>query len=326
MKASLLPRRRLTLALALSAALPALAQPPGQGPVTIVVPFAAGGATDIVARILAEELQRRWGGRSVVVENKPGAGGALGTEAVAKARADGSVLLLGTQTGLAVNPVLLLRLGYVVERDFAPITLLASTPLVLLAGPRITARDARELMAQLKARPDALSYGSSGNGTSQHLTMLMMLNRLEARAVHVPYKGSSQSLTDLGGGQIDLLFDNLGTALAFAKTGKARALAVTTAQRTELAPELPTVAEAGLPGFEAATWLGLLAPAGTPEPVQAALQIDVTAAMAAPAVAVKLAAQGFITRTNTGAEFRRFIEAEQRRFAELIKANRVTVD
>jgi tripartite-type tricarboxylate transporter receptor subunit TctC len=154
----------------------------------------------------------------------------------------------------------------------------------------------------------------------------MMLNRLEARAVHVPYKGSSQSLTDLGGGQIDLQFDNLGTALAFAKTGKARALAVTTAQRTELAPELPTVAEAGLPGFEAATWLGLLAPAGTPEPVQAALQIDVTAAMAAPAVAVKLAAQGFITRTNTGAEFRRFIEAEQRRFAELIKANRVTVD
>ncbi|MEN9627450.1 MAG: hypothetical protein RJA10_677, partial [Pseudomonadota bacterium] len=144
--------RRAALAMALPAAWPALALPPGQGPVTIVVPFAPGGATDIVARILAEELQRRWGGRSVVVENKPGAGGALGTEAVAKARADGSVLLLGTQTGLAVNPVLLPKLGYVVDRDFAPISLLASTPLVLLAGPRSTARDARELMAQLKAR------------------------------------------------------------------------------------------------------------------------------------------------------------------------------
>ncbi|MEN9627515.1 MAG: hypothetical protein RJA10_742, partial [Pseudomonadota bacterium] len=149
---------------------------------------------------------------------------------------------------------------------------------------------------------------------------------LETRAVHVPYKGSSQSLTDLGGGQIDLQFDNLGTALAFAKTGKARALAVTTAQRTELAPELPTVAESGLPGFEAATWLGLLAPAGTPEPVQAALQQDVAAAMATPAVAQKLAAQGFALRTMLGSEFRRFIEAEQRRFAELVKVNRVTVD
>lgn len=302
------------------------AQPPGQAPVSIVVPFAPGGATDIVARALAEELTRRWSGRSVVVENKPGAGGALGTEAVAKARADGTVLLLGTQTGLAVNPVLLPKLGYVVERDFAPITMLGSTPLVLLAGPRSTARDARELMAQLKARPDGLSYGTSGNGTSQHLTMLMLLNRLEARAVHVPYKGSSQSLTDLGGGQIDLQFDNLGTALAFAKTGKARALAITTPQRSDLAPELPTVAEMGVAGFEAATWLGLLAPAGTPDAVVLSLQQEVAAAIATPAMSNRLVAQGFMPRTTTSVEFRRFIETEQRRFAELIKANRVTVD
>jgi tripartite-type tricarboxylate transporter receptor subunit TctC len=331
-------RRRLALAaVAWLGALPvALAQinpatagfPPGYpagGRVSIVVPFAPGGATDIIARLLADELGRRWS-LPLVVDNKPGAGGSIGTEFVARAKADGTTLLLGTQTGLAVNPVLLPKLGYVVERDFAPITLLASTPLVLLAGNKSGARDAKELLSLIKAKPDGLSYGTSGNGTSQHLTMLMMLNRIGARATHVPYKGSSQSLSDLGGGQIDMQFDNMATALAFAKSGKAQAMAVTSATRHELAPDLPALAELGLPQFEAATWLGLLAPAGTPEAVVAWLNKEVAAVMATPTVKARLATQGFSPQTQSADAFSRFIEAERRRFAEVIQANRVTLD
>lgn len=306
----------------------AVTMPPGYpagGRVSIVVPFAPGGATDIIARLLAEELGRRWN-LPLVVDNKPGAGGSIGTEFVARAKADGTTLLLGTQTGLSVNPILLPKLGYMVERDFAPITLLASTPLVLLAGNKSGARDARELLALVKAKPDGLSYGTSGNGTSQHLTMLMMLNRIGARATHVPYKGSSQSLTDLGGGQIDMQFDNMATALAFAKTNKAQAMAVTSATRHELAPELPTLAELGLPQFEAATWLGLLAPAGTPSALIAWLNKEVTTVMASPAVKARLATQGFSPQTQTAEVFSRFIEDERLRFAELIKTNKVTLD
>lgn len=327
-----LPRRALVAAALLGLVSHATGQaqrapvgyPPG-GRVSIVVPFAPGGATDIIARLLAEELGRRWN-LPLVVDNKPGAGGGIGTEFVARARADGSTLLLGTQTGLAVNPVLLPKLGYVVARDFAPITLLASTPLVLLAGDKSGARDVKELLALIKARPDGLSYGTSGNGTSQHLTMLMMLNRIGARATHVPYKGSSQSLTDLAGGQIDMQFDNMATALAFAKTGKAQALAVTSAMRQELAPAVPTLAETGLPQFEAATWLGLLAPAGTPDAVVAWLNKEVTEVMATSAVKARLAAQGFTPQTMAADAFGRFIEAERRRFGDLIKTNNVTLD
>ena len=298
---------------------------PGAQRVTIVVPFAPGGATDIIGRLLAEALSRRWGA-TVTVENKAGAGGGIGTEFVARARPDGLTLLLGTQTGLSVNPVLLPRLGYDVERDFAPLTLLASTPLVLLASQRSGAKDVKELVALIKAKPDGLSFGTSGNGTSQHLTMLMMLNRIGGKAVHVPYKGSSQSLADLGGQQIDMQFDNMATALAFAKTGKARALAVTSAGRSELAPDVPTLAESGLANFEASTWLGLLAPAGLPEPLQNWLHKEVESVMGAADVKPRLAEQGFTARTITPSAFRGFIQAETRRFAELVRVNQVTVN
>jgi tripartite-type tricarboxylate transporter receptor subunit TctC len=298
---------------------------PGNGRVTIVVPFAPGGATDIIGRLLAEALTKRWGA-TVTVENKAGAGGGIGTEFVARARPDGLTLLLGTQTGLAVNPVLLPRLGYDVEKDFTPLTLLASTPLVLLASQKSGAKDLKELAALIKARPDGLSYGTSGNGTSQHLTMLMMLNRIGGKAVHVPYKGSSQSLADLAGQQIDMQFDNMATALAFSKTGKARALAVTSLTRSELAPDVPTLAESGLTNFEASTWLGLLAPAGLPEPLQNWLHKEVEAVMTAADFKPRLAEQGFTARTMTPGAFRGFIQAETRRFAELVRVNQVTVN
>ncbi|QHE88593.1 Bug family tripartite tricarboxylate transporter substrate binding protein [Hydrogenophaga sp. BPS33] len=298
---------------------------PGSGRVSIVVPFAPGGATDIIARLVADELGKRWNS-GVVVENRAGAGGGIGTEFVARAKPDGYTLLLGTQTALAVNPHLLKKIGYDVERDFAPITQLASTPLVLLAGPKTEARSAQALIAAIKAKQDGLSYGTSGNGTSQHLTTVMFLNRIGGKAVHVPYKGSSQSLADLAGGQIDMQFDNMTTALAFAKNGQARALAVTSQTRSELAPELPTVAEVGVPGFEAVTWLGLLAPAGTPESVINILNKEVVAVLDTPAVKAKLAAQGFTPKPMSPAVFRKFIQDETKKFADVIKTNQITID
>ena len=333
-------RRRVaaSLAAAALAVLPvpaalaqATAQPAGpggyphNGRVVIVVPFAPGGATDIVARLLAEEMTRRWG-IAVVVDNKSGAGGGIGTEFVARAKPDGYTLLLGTQTALAVNPTIVTKLGYNVDRDFAPVTQLASTPLVLLASNKSGARNVPELMAAIKARPDGVSYGTSGNATSQHLTTLMMLSRIGGKAVHVPYKGSSQSLVDLAGNQIDMQFDNMTTALAFARNGQAKALAVTSLTRSELQPDLPTLAESGVPGFEAVTWLGLLAPAGTPPAVVSWLNKEVVGALESPAVKGKLAAQGFTPKPMTPEGFRKFIQDETVKFAELIKANDITIE
>jgi tripartite-type tricarboxylate transporter receptor subunit TctC len=298
---------------------------PLEGRMVIVVPFAPGGATDIVGRLVADELGKRWG-TAVVVDNKAGAGGGIGTEFVARAKPDGYTLLLGTQTALAVNPSLMKKISYNADRDFAPITQLASTPLVLLASNKSGARTVRELVAAIKAKPDAISYGTSGNGTSQHLTTLLMLNRIGGKAVHIPYKGSSQSLIDLAGNQIDMQFDNMTTALAFAKNGQAKALAVTSLTRSTLQPDLPTLAESGLPGFQASTWLGLLAPAGTPADVVAFINREVLAIMESPAVKGRLAVQGFTPKPMTPQEFRKFIQEETVKFADLIKTNNIVVD
>jgi tripartite-type tricarboxylate transporter receptor subunit TctC len=294
-------------------------------PVTIVVPFAPGGATDIIGRLVADELGKRWK-QSVIVENKPGAGGNIGTANVARAQPDGYTLLLGTQTALAVNPTLMKSVGYDPLKDFTPISLIASTPLLLIASNQSGVTSVQDLVQMLKAKPGAYSYGSSGMGTSQHLTAEIFLKQAGVNATHIPYKGSSQSLTDLVSGQFLMQFDNMATAMTFAKAGRVKALAVTTASRSELAPEVPTLDESGLSGFEASTWLGMLAPAMLPAPLLAHLNEELIAVLNNPAVKAKLGAQGFTVRPMKPEAFQKFMHDETAKFATVIKQANISVD
>ncbi|WP_245152382.1 Bug family tripartite tricarboxylate transporter substrate binding protein [Allopusillimonas soli] len=294
------------------------------GPVSIIVPFVPGGATDALGRLLAQALNERWK-TPVVVENKPGASGVIGTDYVAKAQPDGLTLLLGTQTALAVTPSLK-SLSYNVKTDFTPISLLVTTPLLLLASDKIEAKSASALINDLKSNPEKYSYGTSGVGTSQHLTTLLFLDAIGAKALHVPYKGTGQFLVDLAGGQIDMAFDNLGTALGASKQDAIQALAITGSTRSPLAPEIPTLAESGIPNFEAVTWLGLLAPAGLSKPVVDYLNSEVVAVLNDPKFKEKLSAQGMTPRPMSSSQFREFIDAENIRFANVIKKNNVVVE
>ena len=315
------------LAVALSASTARADGPEGypRSTVTIIVPFVPGGATDVVARLLAEALRVRWN-KPVIVDNKAGASGEIGTAYVAKARSDGLTLLLGTQTALAVSPTLSKSIAYNVEKDFTPISLLVTTPLVLLASEKSGAKNADDLFRLLKERPAKLSYGTSGIGTSQHLTALLFLNQLGAEAVHVPYKGSGQFLLDIAGGQLDFGFDNAATALALSRQGKVTALAVTGLARYPLEPGLPTLSQAGLPNFEAVTWLGLLGPGGLPPALTAWLNQEVVAVLNETAFQGKLSAQGFTTRPMLPAEFKQYIKSETERFANVIRKNGVVVE
>ena len=314
-------------ALALSASTARADGPEGypRSTVNIIVPFVPGGATDVVARHLAEALRVRWN-KPVIVDNKAGASGEIGTAYVAKAKADGLTLLLGTQTALAVSPTLSKSIPYSVEKDFTPISLLVTTPLVLLANEKSGAKTAVDLIRMLKEKPGKLSYGTSGIGTSQHLTALLFLNQLGTDAVHVPYKGSGQFLIDIAGGQLDFGFDNAAPAIAISKQGKANALAVTGVSRYPLEPGLPTIAQSGIPNFEAVTWLGLLAPAGLTPALSAWLNQEVVAVLNDPAFQSKLSAQGFTPRPMQAAEFKQYIKSETDRFANLIRKNGVVVE
>jgi tripartite-type tricarboxylate transporter receptor subunit TctC len=324
--------RRILIATALAVATPWCA---AQGawpskPVRIVVPFAAGGTTDILARALAPELQKVFG-QAFIVDNKPGAGGNLGADQVAKSAPDGYTLLMGTVGTHAINPSLYPKMPYDHVKDFVPITLVAGVPNVLVLNPAkaeaLKIASVPDLIRYAKANPGKLNMASSGNGTSIHLAGELFKTMTGTFMVHFPYRGSGPALLDLIGGNMDLMFDNLPSAMPQIKAGKLKALAVTSAERSAAVPELPTVAEAaGLKGYEASSWFGLLAPAGTPADIVTKLQQETAKALATPAMKERLLSQGAIPSGITSAEFSKLIAAETKKWAEVVKASGAKVD
>ncbi len=300
--------------------------------VRIVVPFAAGGTTDILARALAPELQKAFA-QPVVVENKPGAGGNTGAADVAKAAPDGHTLLMGTVGTHAINPALYAKMPYDHVRDFVPITLVAGVPNVLVMNPVHAQQNGIDSVATLIAfarqRPGKLNMASSGNGTSIHLAGELFKTMTGTFMLHLPYGGSGPALIDLIAGNTDLMFDNLPSALPHIKSGRLTALAVTSSARSAALPELPTVEEAGgaaLKGFEASSWFGLLAPAGTPMEIVSRVQAETAKALGAPALKERLQSQGAVPSGMTSAEFARHIAAETAKWARVVKASGAKVD
>jgi tripartite-type tricarboxylate transporter receptor subunit TctC len=301
-------------------------------PVRIVVPFAAAGTTDILARALAPELARVFG-QPFVVDNKPGAGGNNGSAEVAKAAPDGHTLVMGTVGTHAINPSLYPKMPYDHVKDFVPVTLVAGVPNVLVLNPGTAQKHGINSVADLvkaaKANPGRLNVASSGNGTSIHLAAELFKTMTGTFMVHIPYRGSGPALIDLMAGQMDLMFDNLPSAMPHIRSGKLKALAVTSAVRSTAIPELPTIEEAGGPalkGYEASSWFGLLAPAGTPMDIVNRIQAETAKALATPALKERLSGQGAIPSGMTSAEFARHIEAETRKWAGVVKASGAKVD
>jgi tripartite-type tricarboxylate transporter receptor subunit TctC len=301
-------------------------------PVRIVVPFAAGGTTDILARALAPELQRTFG-QPFIVDNKPGAGGNTGAAEVAHAPNDGHTLLMGTVGTHAINVSLYPKLPYDPVKDFVPVTLVAAVPNVLVVNPAKAQQrginSVPELIKYAKAHPGQLNMASSGNGTSIHLAGELFKSMTGTYMVHFPYRGSSPALLDLVGGTTDLMFDNLPSAMPQIRSGRLKALAVTSATRSPALPDLPTIAEAGGPplkGFEASSWFGLLAPAGTPMDVVNRLQQETAKALATPVLKERLQSQGAIPSGMTSAEFARHIDAETKKWAAVVKSSGAKVD
>ena len=301
-------------------------------PVRIVVPFAAGGTTDILARAIAPELQRVFG-QPFVVDNKPGAGGNNGSAEVAKSPNDGYTLLMGTVGTHAINPSLYPKMPYDAVKDFAPVTLVAGVPNVVVMNPasaqKYGVNNVADLIRAAKANPGRLNVASSGNGTSIHLAAELFKSLTGTFMLHLPYRGSGPALIDLMAGNVDLMFDNLPSAMPHIKSGRLKALAVTSGQRSQALPDLPTVAEAGGPllrNYEASSWFGLLAPAGTPADIVSRVQQETAKALATPAIKERLLAQGAIPSGMSPADFARFIDAETRKWAVVVKASGAKVD
>ncbi len=298
--------------------------------VRIVVPFAPGGTTDILARALAPELSRVLG-HPFVIENKPGAGGNVGADLVAKSPADGYTLLMGTVGTHGINQSLYPKMPYDPIKDFAPITLVAGVPNVLVMNPAkaeaAKINNVADLIKYAKANPGKLNMASSGNGTSIHLCGELFKSMTGTFLVHFPYRGSGPALLDLIGGTMDLMFDNLPSALPQIKAGKLKALGVTSAQRSAALPDVPTIAEAGpVKGFDASSWFGLLAPAGTPADIVSRLHQESANALKAPALNERLQSQGAIPSGITPAQFSAFIAAETKKWAQVVKASGAKVD
>jgi len=311
-------RRFILLACSALLALPAYAQDYPRRPVRLIVPFPPGGGNDIVARAVAQELGKSLG-QQFVVDNRAGAGGAIGAELAARSPADGYTLFLGGVGSHVVNPSLHAKLSYDPIRDFAPVTLIASAPAVLVVHPSVQAASVVELTALAKASPGKLNYASNGNGSSAQLAAVLFESMAGVRMTHVPYKGVSQALVDLMSGEVQLMFGTIVAISPHIKAGRLRALAVTGKSRSGLLPEVPTLAEAGLPGYEAGSWYGILAPAGTPGAIVARLNAEINQAVRQPEVRERLAAEGAETLGGTPEEFASHLKAELARMGRLMR-------
>nr|WP_315596860.1 tripartite tricarboxylate transporter substrate binding protein [uncultured Cupriavidus sp.] len=293
-------------------------------PITVVVPYTPGGFNDSMARVLGRKLNQALG-QPVVVENRPGAGTVIGTEYGARAAPDGYTL---TVVGfpLVVNQYLYKKLGYNAERDFAPIILVAQTPNLLVVRTDSPYKSMRELIDKVKATPGKVNYATAGNGTSNHLTMEYFKSLTHTDMQQIPYKGSSPMVSDLLGGQVDVMFDNTPNVLPHLKAGKMRALAVTSTQRSTLTPDVPTVAEQGYPGFNVSVWYGLAAPAGTPPAIVTRLNAELNKALQSEDVRQVFAQQGVVPMGGSTADFKTFFRAQSQLWEKVIKDNRITAE
>jgi len=294
-------------------------------PIKWIVPFAPGGTTDILARTIGEKLTVALG-QPVIIENKPGAGGGVGAEFTAKAPPDGYTIMGGTISTHAINASLYKSLPYDPVKDFVPITLIARVPNMLVVNPEIPAKNVAELITLLKANPGKYSFASSGNGTSQHLSGELFKSIAGVDMQHIPYKGSPPALQDVVGGQVAMTFDNITTAWPLAKGGKLRALAVTTSKRSEIAPDVPTLSESGLTGYEVGSWQGVFAPAATPPAIVKRLNAEIVKIINMPDVKEKLIGLGAEPVGNTSEEFAALVKTEVVKWAEVVKKSGAKVD
>jgi len=294
-------------------------------PITLVVPYAAGGGNDVMARIVAEKMSKSLG-QQIVIENKGGAGGSIATRQVAKSAPDGYTLGLGGTGTLAINPTLYPNVGYDPRKDFAPAGLIATSALVVLVHPSIEATSIGELIALAKREPGKLNYASAGSGSGIHLGTELLAHMAGIRLTHIPYKGSSPALTDLLGGHVSIYLSSLPPAVALVKEGKVRALAVTGPKRSAIFPDLPTVAEAALPGYEAVLHYGIVAPAGTPQPVIDKLNAALNAALAENDVRARIIADGAEPLPTTPAEYAADIDREETKWSAIVKLSGARVE
>ena len=328
-------RRNLALAVAAAGALalapalfPAAVHAQAAFPskaLTIVVPFSAGGTTDILARVVGQYISKDLG-QPVIIDNRAGAGGNIGAQMVARAAPDGYTLLMGTVGTHAINQSLYKKMPFDPIKDFAPITRVALVPNLLVANPGQPYKNVKELIAYAKANPGKVSFASSGSGTSIHLSGEMFQQMAGVEMQHIPYKGSAPALTDLLGGQTAIMFDNMPSVIGHVKAGKLRPLAVTTPQRSPALPDVPTIAESGVPGYSATSWFGLLAPANTPAPVIAKLNASILKALADPEVKKKMAEQGAEPHGEKPEQFAEFIRSETAKWGQTVKKSGATAD
>lgn len=322
-----IPRLRLRIALGAAVAVCALAAHaqtyPGK-PVRMIVPFPPGSGVDIVSRIVAPGLGTALG-QQVVVDNRPGAGGIVGAELAAKAPADGYTIFMATAGTLTVAPQLT-KVSYDVARDFVPVSLVASVPSMLVVHPTMPVTTVKALVALAKAKPGTINYASTGNGTLPHLAAELLKKEARIDIVHVPYKGSGPAMTDLVGGHVDIFFGNMLSVTPLVKSGKLRAIAVTSLERSPAAPDVPTVVEAGFPGFEAGTWFGLLVPAGTPADIVTRLNADIVKTLRQPDVRQRLAEQGGSPIGNAPEAFARYIRSESDKWRRVLAGSGVRAE